>query len=93
MPAIGLPGRPARRVDDVVGADDDGHVGVREVLVDLVHLHHDVVGHLGLGQQHVHVAGHAAGHRVDGKAHVTPFSRRVLVISLTVCWACATAMP
>jgi hypothetical protein len=24
------------------------------------------VGHVGLGQQHVHVARHAAGHRVDG---------------------------
>src|SRR5574344_2680359 len=37
-------------VDDVVGANHDGHIGVGEVLVDLVHLHHDVIGHLGLGQ-------------------------------------------
>jgi hypothetical protein len=58
------------RVHDVVGADDHGDVGLREVLVDLVHLQHDVVGHLGFGQQHVHVAGHAAGHRVDAEAHV-----------------------
>jgi hypothetical protein len=45
-------------------------VRLGEVLVDLVHLEHDVVGHLGLGQQHVHVAGHAAGHRVDAEAHL-----------------------
>ena len=43
---------------------------LREVLVDLVHLEHDVVGHLGLGEQHVHVPGHAAGDRVNGEAHV-----------------------
>ena len=28
-----------------------------------------VVGHVGLGQQHVHVAGHAARHRVDRVVH------------------------
>jgi hypothetical protein len=27
-----------------------------------------VVGHVGFGQQHVHVAGHAARDRVDGVA-------------------------
>jgi hypothetical protein len=43
---------------------------VREVLVDLVHLQHDVVGHLGLGQQHVHVAGQTPRDRVDGEAHI-----------------------
>jgi energy-coupling factor transport system substrate-specific component len=42
----------------------------REVVVDLVHLEHDVVGHLGLGEQHVHVARHAAGDRMDAEAHV-----------------------
>ena len=38
-----------------------GHLEVR-----LVHLLELVVGHVGLGQQHVHMAGHAARHRVDG---------------------------
>ena len=71
MPAIGLVGSScAAGIHDVVGADHHRDVGVREVLVDLVHLHHDVVGHLRLGQQHVHVAGHAAGDRVDAEAHV-----------------------
>src|SRR5512139_2841453 len=42
-------------VDGVVGADDEHDVDVLEVVVDLVHLEHDVVGHLGLGEQHVHV--------------------------------------
>jgi hypothetical protein len=54
------------RVHDVVGAQDDGHVGLAELAVDVFHLEDLVVGHLGLGQQHVHVARHAAGHRVDG---------------------------
>ena len=55
------------RVHDVVGADDDGDIDVREIVVDLVHLEDDVIRHLGLGQQHVHVAGHAAGDRVDAR--------------------------
>ncbi len=38
--------------------------------VDVVHLHQLVVGDVGLRQQHVHVAGHAAGHRMDGEFHV-----------------------
>ena len=37
----------------------------RELAVDLVHLLELVVGHVGLGQQHVHVARHAPGDRVD----------------------------
>ena len=57
-------------VDDVVGADDEHDVGLREVVVDLLHLEHDVVRHLGFGEQHVHVPGQAAGDRVDGEAHV-----------------------
>ena len=57
------------RVHDVVRPDDDGHVGRGEILVDLVHLQHDVIGHLRLGQQHVHVARQAARDGVDGEAH------------------------
>ncbi len=41
----------------------------REVVVDVVHLLHGVVLDIGLGQQHVHVPGHAARHRVDGVLH------------------------
>src|SRR5574344_294622 len=57
-------------VDDAVGADDDDHVGLGEVVVDLIHLHDDVVGHLGFGQQHVHVPRHATGDGVDSKLHL-----------------------
>ena len=56
------------RVGDVVGADDEGHVAARELGVDLLHLLELRVGHVGLRQQHVHVAGHAPGHRMDGVA-------------------------
>jgi hypothetical protein len=36
-----------------------------ELVVDVVELEDHVVGHAGLGQQHVHLARHAAGHRMD----------------------------
>ena len=61
---MGLP-LMGRRVHHVVGAEDDGHVGLAELAIDVFHLEHLVVRHLGLGQQHVHVARHAAGDRVD----------------------------
>ena len=37
----------------------------RELGVDVLELEHLVIGHVGFGQQHVHVAGHAARDRVD----------------------------
>ena len=71
MPAIGLVGSSCAAGLTMSLAPMTMATSVsREVLVDLVHLHHDVVGHLGLGQQHVHVTRHAAGHRVDAEAHV-----------------------
>ena len=33
--------------------------------VDVLELEHFVIGHVGFGEQHVHVARHAAGHRMD----------------------------
>ena len=57
-------------VDDVVGADDQGHVGLREIAVDFVHFDEPVVGNVGFGQQHVHVAGHAAGDGMDGEVDI-----------------------
>ena len=79
---VGLGGR----VGDVVGADDKGDVGLGELGVDVLELEHLVVGHVGLGQQHVHVAGHAAGDRMDRVfdldalllQHVGHFAQRVL---------------
>ena len=71
MPAIGLAGvLGGGGVDGVVGADDEDDVGGGEVVVDLVHLQDDVVGDLGLGQQHVHVPGQPAGDRVDAEPDV-----------------------
>ena len=66
-----------RRVGDVVGADHERDVGARELGVGLVHLLELVVGDVGLGQQHVHVAGHAPGDRVDRVAdlHLAFFER------------------
>ena len=58
------------RVDHVVGADHQRHVGPAELVVDFVHVVQPVVGNIRLGQQHVHVAGHAAGDRMDGVLHL-----------------------
>nr|BFE70701.1 hypothetical protein GCM10020092_040020 [Actinoplanes digitatis] len=66
--AAGVVGR--RGVDRVVGADDQHHRGLREVVVDLVHLQDHVVRHPGLGEQDVHVAGQPARHRVDAEPDV-----------------------
>ena len=55
---VGLVARVGVR--DVVGADDERDVGAVELAVDVVHLLELVVGHVGLGEQHVHVARHAA---------------------------------
>eukprot|EP00053_Salpingoeca_punica_P012955 m.116409 g.116409 ORF g.116409 m.116409 type:complete len:1093 (-) comp16076_c1_seq1:125-3403(-) len=65
-------------VDRVVGADDEGDVSVGKVVVDLLHLQDNVVGHVGLGQQDVELARHAAGHRVDAKAHLDAALRQHL---------------
>ena len=82
------------RVHDVVGAQDDRDVGLAELAVDVVHLEHLVVGHLGLGQQHVHVARHAAGHRMDRVLHGDALAAVSLAASsLTACCARATARP
>mmetsp|Transcript_15628 Transcript_15628/g.42330 ORF Transcript_15628/g.42330 Transcript_15628/m.42330 type:complete len:454 (+) Transcript_15628:140-1501(+) len=57
-------------VDGVVGADDECEVGALKVVVDLLHLEHVVVRHARLREQHVELARHAAGDRVDAEAHV-----------------------
>jgi hypothetical protein len=37
---------------------------------DLVHLMHHVIGHACLGQEHVELSRHAAGHRVHTELHL-----------------------
>src|SRR5512137_433049 len=58
------------RVHDVVGAEDQRDVGLAELAVDVLHLEHLVVRHLGFREQHVHVARHAARDRVDRVLHL-----------------------
>src|ERR1700733_3681657 len=75
-------------VGDVVGADDEGDVGLREVAVDLVHFDEAIVGNVGFGEQDVHVAGHASSDGMDGEAdfdalfgeHVVEFANFVLCL-------------
>src|SRR5467141_4683605 len=62
--------RAGGRVGDVVGANHQGDVGLREVTIDLIHLDQAVVGNIGFGEQHIHVARHASGNGVNGETHV-----------------------
>ncbi len=69
---VDYPSCTSTGVDDIVGADNKGHVRVLEVVVDLIHLHEEVVGDISLSQQHVHVPRHPASHRVNGVADGLP---------------------
>ena len=57
------------RVHDVAGAYHQHCVAVLEIIVDGFQLAEQVVVHVNFRQKHVHVAGHAASHRMDGIAH------------------------
>ena len=59
-----------RGIGHIVGANDQGDIGLREIAVDLVHFDEAVVRNVGFGEQHVHVAGHASSDRMDGEAHL-----------------------
>ena len=59
-------GGVGRRVDHVVGAHHHDQIGVREHGIDRVHFQQVLVIHIGFGQKHVHVAGHAARHGMNG---------------------------
>ncbi len=41
-----------------------------KLAIDVLQLEHLVIVDARLGQQHVHVPGHAARHRVDGELHL-----------------------
>jgi hypothetical protein len=82
-----------RRVGDVVGADHEGDVGLGEFRIDVLEFEHLVIGHVGFGEQHVHVAGHAAGDRVNRVFDLDAFLLELSAISRSACCACATAMP
>ncbi|GEM_PF-3787311 len=59
-----------RRVDDVVGPNDEDDVGAWELRVHLVPVEEVVVGDPCLGEQDVHVPGHPPGDRVDRELHL-----------------------
>merc|ERR1719384_1322564 len=57
-------------VDCVVGADDQREVDVIPVLVDLIHLVDNIIGHPSLCKEHIQLAGHSACNRVDSEFDV-----------------------
>src|SRR6266478_6779112 len=57
-------------IGDIVRADHQRDIGLRHVAVDRVHVQQLVVGDVGFGEQHVHVAGHASGDGVNAEADV-----------------------
>jgi len=62
--------RAGDRVDDVVRADNECHVCVRKLGVDFLLVIDNVIGYAGFGQQHIHMAGHSSGDRVNRKLDV-----------------------
>src|SRR5258708_2504506 len=70
MPKMGLEAsvRAAGLVTSLAPMISD--VGLRHVAVDGVHIEELVVGDVGFGEQHVHVAGHAAGDGVNAEGDV-----------------------
>ncbi len=66
-----------RGIGHIVGPDHERDVGARELEVRLIHVLELLVGDVGLGQQHVHVAGHAPRDRMDRVAdlHAAGFER------------------
>mmetsp|Transcript_125277 Transcript_125277/g.304184 ORF Transcript_125277/g.304184 Transcript_125277/m.304184 type:complete len:274 (-) Transcript_125277:2640-3461(-) len=57
-------------VHRVIGSDDHDDVRVLHLFIDFLHLEDHVVGHAGLGEQHVELPRHAAGDRVDAELDV-----------------------
>ena len=62
------------RVHDVVSSDDQRDIGSGEVVVDLIQIQQDVIRHVGLGEEDVHVSWHPSRHGVDGVPHRDPTS-------------------
>src|SRR6267143_4612996 len=57
-------------IGDIVGTDDESDVGLRHIAVDVVHFEQPVIGDIGFGEQHVHVAGHASGDWMNAEADI-----------------------
>jgi hypothetical protein len=52
-----------------LAADHEGDIGRCEIAVDLLQFKDLVMGNVSLGEQHVHVARHAPGDRMDRILH------------------------
>ncbi|CNU83885.1 Uncharacterised protein [Salmonella enterica subsp. enterica serovar Bovismorbificans] len=61
-----------RRVHRIVRANHQHGIGIGEIIIDLVHLQHDVIRHFRLRQQHVHMPRQATRHRMNAETHVDP---------------------
>src|SRR5216683_1886522 len=57
-------------IGDIVCTDHQGHIGLRKIAVDFVHVQQLVVGNVGFREQDIHVSGHATGDRMDSKLYV-----------------------
>src|ERR1700730_8652634 len=66
MPYIGEEGSVlAAGLGKLLAADNEGDIGRCEIADDLLQFKDLVIGNVGLGEQHVHVARHAPGDRMD----------------------------
>ena len=58
-----------RRIGDVIGADHISHIGLRELRIDVFELENLIIRNIGFGEQHIHMARHAACDRMNGVRH------------------------
>jgi len=71
-----------RRIGDVISANDQGNIRLRKITIDLVHVEQLVVRDVGFREENVHVAGHAAGNRMDAELDVhAAFGERIVKLA------------
>src|SRR5207237_7229920 len=67
------------RIGHVIGPDYQCDVGLWKLAIDVIHLKQLLIWNVSFGQQDIHVARHASGNGVDGKADVhAPLGQRVI---------------
>ncbi len=76
------------RIGHVIRANHEGNIRRRKFRINVFKFEHFIIGHVGFSQQHVHMARHTTGNRVDCVFHfhafglqlVSHFTQRVLCL-------------
>ena len=66
------------RIDDIIRADDQCGISRIKFLVDFIQVKNTIIRNAGLGQQHIHMPGHASGDRMDRELDINTIVNQVL---------------